>query len=230
VPTTEEAFLKDIEAHPEDDTPRLIYADWLSDRDDPVRAARGEFIRLQCRLARLPADDPGRPALAARERELLSEFEAEWLGPDVSPELGWVFERGFVTGFEPPGLFVDDSSRDKSYYSYLRFYRDGLVLDVTASDPRTQQGLRQLLRWFRRDNEEGFFLRGTYHLRFTTGQVRLSFEATSSYGTICYQGVIAGANLVLDIHSLINDYRGTGTYKLIRLSKQQLDGAENASD
>jgi uncharacterized protein (TIGR02996 family) len=46
--STEEAFLQDILAHPEDDTPRLIFADWLADHGDPER---GELIRLQCERA-----------------------------------------------------------------------------------------------------------------------------------------------------------------------------------
>ena len=37
-------FLADICRHPEDDVPRLIYADWL---DDHGQAARGAFIRQQ---------------------------------------------------------------------------------------------------------------------------------------------------------------------------------------
>ncbi|MFO0880420.1 MAG: TIGR02996 domain-containing protein [Gemmataceae bacterium] len=37
----EEFFLLDILARPDDEAPRLIYADWLGDRDDP----RGELIR-----------------------------------------------------------------------------------------------------------------------------------------------------------------------------------------
>ena len=36
-------FVAAICAEPDDDLPRLIYADWLDDRGDP----RGEFIRLQ---------------------------------------------------------------------------------------------------------------------------------------------------------------------------------------
>ena len=40
--------LADIIAHPEDDTPRLIYADWL---DDHGQSERAEFIRLQCSIA-----------------------------------------------------------------------------------------------------------------------------------------------------------------------------------
>lgn len=43
-------FLTDIIAHPDDDTPRLIYADWLDEQD---KTARAEFIRVQCELARL---------------------------------------------------------------------------------------------------------------------------------------------------------------------------------
>jgi hypothetical protein len=44
----------------------LIFADWLEEQGDP----RGEMIRLQVHLAELPADNPGRRALVAREFEL----------------------------------------------------------------------------------------------------------------------------------------------------------------
>jgi uncharacterized protein (TIGR02996 family) len=45
--TEDEAFLQALLQTPDDDTPRLIYADWLEEQGDP----RGEFIRLQCALA-----------------------------------------------------------------------------------------------------------------------------------------------------------------------------------
>jgi uncharacterized protein (TIGR02996 family) len=67
-------FLQDIIEHPEDDTPRLIYADWLEDHGDPDRAT---FIRIQCELAAPPwrvgrvYDHPAWLRLHARERELL---------------------------------------------------------------------------------------------------------------------------------------------------------------
>ncbi len=48
-----ENFLADICEHPDDDTPRLIFADWLDDHDDSDRA---EFIRVQCELARWPCE------------------------------------------------------------------------------------------------------------------------------------------------------------------------------
>jgi uncharacterized protein (TIGR02996 family) len=44
----EAEFLADICAHPDDDAPRLIYADWLTDEG---REARAEFIRVQVRAA-----------------------------------------------------------------------------------------------------------------------------------------------------------------------------------
>lgn len=45
---TESHLLAAILAAPEDDAPRLIYADWLEEHDQPERA---EFIRVQCALA-----------------------------------------------------------------------------------------------------------------------------------------------------------------------------------
>ncbi len=47
---TEEALLKAILCDPEDDAPRLIYADWL---DGEGHSDRAEFIRVQCERASL---------------------------------------------------------------------------------------------------------------------------------------------------------------------------------
>src|SRR6516165_5845774 len=73
----EDAFLHDILAHPDDDAPRLIYADWLEEHNNP----RGEFIRVQCALARLDDEDPRRWPLEQREGELLQQYEQQWLTP-----------------------------------------------------------------------------------------------------------------------------------------------------
>lgn len=50
VSADEAALLAAVRADPDDDTPRLVYADWLDDHDRPERA---EFIREQIELARL---------------------------------------------------------------------------------------------------------------------------------------------------------------------------------
>jgi uncharacterized protein (TIGR02996 family) len=48
----DDAFLRTIVDHPGADLPRLVYADWLDDRDDP----RGPFLRAatQCRRIIFP--------------------------------------------------------------------------------------------------------------------------------------------------------------------------------
>jgi uncharacterized protein (TIGR02996 family) len=99
-----DGFLQAIREAPEDDTPRLVYADWLEENGE---ADRAEFIRTQCALASLPKDDPRRPVLVARERELLEIHKRAWLGhltalgADSSRyRAGWWFQRGFVEEVE----------------------------------------------------------------------------------------------------------------------------------
>jgi uncharacterized protein (TIGR02996 family) len=100
--TLEDQFLADILEHPDDDLPRLVYADWLEEHGDEEARARAEFIRVQCELARLKAEPAAATAkLQGRGRELrrhcppwFRSVEAD-LGPGVSP-LG--IRRGFIDG------------------------------------------------------------------------------------------------------------------------------------
>lgn len=90
-------FIQDIQAHPADDDPRLIYADWLEERDDPL----GTFIRAQCELAALdPIRDRSRhDQLHAITTSLEQAHRSEWLGPLASlPSYRFfpTFRRGFV--------------------------------------------------------------------------------------------------------------------------------------
>lgn len=70
-----DAFLRDIFDHPDDVVPRLIYADWLTEHDDP----RGEAVRLRCRLEALPQEDPLLPDLRGREEELWAVHADDWI-------------------------------------------------------------------------------------------------------------------------------------------------------
>lgn len=74
-------------ADPRADGPRLVLADWLIERGDP----RGEFISIQCELAR--AGPKGGEGLRERETALLREHQAAWLGSDLVEAR---FRRGFV--------------------------------------------------------------------------------------------------------------------------------------
>lgn len=45
-------FLEDIIKNPDDDVPRIIYADWLEEQGSPSSVARAQFIRVQIRIVR----------------------------------------------------------------------------------------------------------------------------------------------------------------------------------
>jgi len=93
------AFMQAIVANPADDTPRLVYADWLDEHDQPERA---EFIRLQCFVAsehRAMRMTDGKHH--ERIAELLQKNGYQFAYPGIDPEswerlpnTGWL--RGFV--------------------------------------------------------------------------------------------------------------------------------------
>jgi len=89
-------WLDPILARPDDDEPRLVYADALMERGDP----RGELIRVQCALARHDASDGdvgdvGR--LRSRERALLKAHHATWTATLPRTILtSFLFRRGFL--------------------------------------------------------------------------------------------------------------------------------------
>lgn len=91
------ALLRAIEANPEEDTPRLAYADWLEEyaSTDAARA-RAELIRVQCELVRArPGKRKGE--LSARERELLNAYRKEWEAAHPVPLWGThYYVRGFL--------------------------------------------------------------------------------------------------------------------------------------
>jgi uncharacterized protein (TIGR02996 family) len=90
------AFLRDIKEHPDDDTPRLILADWLEEHGDEHDIARGEFIRLQCRRASLLEYDPLCSFLERRERHLQEQHGQAWLGPLAATSWEKHYRRGLL--------------------------------------------------------------------------------------------------------------------------------------
>src|SRR5215216_4626617 len=100
------ALLAAIRAAPDDDAPRLVYADWLDEHGQPERA---EFIRVQCALARRDS-----PALRRREAELLAAHHDAFAGQLAAPHLRFRFERGFAVGFGHTGLFARDRRGERS--------------------------------------------------------------------------------------------------------------------
>jgi uncharacterized protein (TIGR02996 family) len=80
---TEHALRAAIFAAPDEDAPRLVYADWLQERGD----ARGELVALQLQ-----------PQASARATELVALHRWQWLCDDGLPLTREAkFERGFVS-------------------------------------------------------------------------------------------------------------------------------------
>ena len=92
----DEAFFLPILAHYHDDGPRLVYADYLDESDDPADRGRADLIRTQCALARLPADHSRRTPLADREADLFREFQPAWTDHLRGLAVGFEFRRGLL--------------------------------------------------------------------------------------------------------------------------------------
>ncbi|MFO0952657.1 MAG: TIGR02996 domain-containing protein [Isosphaeraceae bacterium] len=145
------ALLEDVKDHPDDDSRRLALADWMEQhgRDDAERA-RGRFIRLQCRRARLSPGDPLVGVLEAQEQALRREFLAAWLG-DWQPwvtrldtESHW-FDRGllrpWVTGLG--WLALEAVPPDSAAWAWV----DGLVvLDLSRAEEVARLAASPVLR------------------------------------------------------------------------------------
>jgi uncharacterized protein (TIGR02996 family) len=129
VPPLPAPYLRAVLAHPEDDGPRLVAADWW---DEQGAAGRAEFVRVQCELATWPhgdhclpdnhcvhcPDPPRHETLRRRERELLAGSRGKWfdfpitwyVGIDPVPvgAHGFQYRRGF---FEVAALTAADFLR-----------------------------------------------------------------------------------------------------------------------
>jgi uncharacterized protein (TIGR02996 family) len=93
----EEALLRAICIEPEDDTPRLVYADWLDENGQPERAS---FIRFQIQFARALPPRVLEPKPSAREQEQLKQLKQHakaWFKPPARWMLDdhYLVRRGF---------------------------------------------------------------------------------------------------------------------------------------
>ncbi len=107
-------FLQAICENPDDDTPRLVYADWLEEHGN---AERAEFIRTQIDLSRLPEYEPLWQRYRASRRWGLLEGDLRKGLPKLPEGLEWVhlcFHRGF-----PWKVWVHDLGALLTHARYL---------------------------------------------------------------------------------------------------------------
>jgi uncharacterized protein (TIGR02996 family) len=106
-----DAFLADIREHPDDDTPRLIFADWLDDAGHEGRAA---FIRAQCA-------DP-RQSCGLRVRREGAEVLVAGVGCVAPP---WLFTA-------PDTRTLPARPDGVTYYRFRRGFLDGVGFHPVA--------------------------------------------------------------------------------------------------
>jgi uncharacterized protein (TIGR02996 family) len=88
------AFLQAIKEQPEDDTPRLVLADWLEENGGTDDQARAELIRTQVELAHLAEDDLRHAGLHRKGQELIANHAERWLGRWTQLASQWKLQRG----------------------------------------------------------------------------------------------------------------------------------------
>src|SRR5262245_52495484 len=94
IPDEQAALLGAIVAHPDDDTARLVYADWLQENGDEEQAT---FIRDSIKLALMKPKGKTWRTLLEELRDTLAEYREEWCAPFGIGETALVvrYERGF---------------------------------------------------------------------------------------------------------------------------------------
>src|SRR5215510_4941074 len=142
-----EGFLTAIGNDPDDDTARLVYADWL---DDCNHADRAELIRVQCELARWVPDLRRRTELQERERWLLAAHSTDWFEPLRALGASVEYERGFPT----ITLLADPLKRDRQWCDEVAY--------------QCEQSEVQTVRLFFTGSESWLFGRSPHILHYRT--------------------------------------------------------------
>jgi uncharacterized protein (TIGR02996 family) len=159
------ALLAAIRAAPDDDAPRLIYADWLDEHGQPERA---EFIRVQIELDRNESTK-----LRLRESDLLAEHHDAFAGALAAPGLRFRFERGFIVGLGHSGVFVSPTVTGNYMF---RFYPDGSFISGRFGQPP-----HEITQRFQRGHHRGH-LDGTYAIDAieNTARIRITYAVKTS--------------------------------------------------
>src|SRR5262245_14167815 len=132
-----QALLRAICENPDDDTPRLVFADWLQEHGEEDRA---EFIRLQCEAARLPTKDGRRAGLVRKAAAIQKRLGKQWLSELPVPDkehIGWP---------EAPG-WLDGETFDRGFPSHL-FVQTAGTLAKHADKLFSATPVRRLLIWY----------------------------------------------------------------------------------
>lgn len=145
----EASFLRAILASPHEDAHRLVYADWLEERDQPGDDVRAEFIRLQVMIDGAPMKKVNWNVgigewLRMKDRAalLLADNQVRWRQHLPDGWANWVttFRRGFIEDITLSAQDFFDCAAD--LFSMLPILR----VELTNWQP-VQVQRREGIRW-----------------------------------------------------------------------------------
>jgi uncharacterized protein (TIGR02996 family) len=178
--TQQEALYRAVCAHPDEDTPRLIFADFLEEAGDALRA---EFIRTQVALARVPDTDPLWAECRRRRPNAIRGWGMAHTLPPLPAGCSWSrfeFRRGFpwvaaVTDLSK-ALSTGDSLFNSAPIQALDFECNASLksgFDAFCEWPYLSR-LRRLA--FSHTRFDAFRMRSLGHSPFATALSELCFE------------------------------------------------------
>lgn len=156
-----DSLLRTIAEAPEDDTARLVFADWLDEYGDELDRAHAELIRVQIAREHLPLGDDRRAEFEAREERLSDHGWNIRRRLGMLPRMGGRLSRGF-----PESVGFDWNDPRKGHLSEddlillsevvrrlpIRTFAGDVLGCATSSasvglPPKGQSGLELLAAW-----------------------------------------------------------------------------------
>jgi uncharacterized protein (TIGR02996 family) len=187
-------LLRKVIDSPDDLHAREVYADALDEAGDP----RGEFIHVQCELAKKDLDEESRATLEAKSAKLLKKHRTKWLAPFKPYAIRCELRCGFVESI------VTDAPRFLAGVAFLADATPLLHVTMTGLSPRLVERLvekpelarlRSLdLGLNRLGPDEAERIAACPHL----GQVRRLALADNSLGSRGAEAIAAGSWAMLE--------------------------------
>src|SRR5688500_12445620 len=92
----QQALFQAVLAEPEEDAPRLVFADWLEEHGDAFHQGWAELIRVQIAKSKLIEESPAWKKLDKADRGLREKYKKDLLKPFSGLALSGHVIRGFV--------------------------------------------------------------------------------------------------------------------------------------
>jgi len=208
-----DALLAAIRQAPDDDAPRLIYADWLDEHGQPERA---EFIRVQIELAQNES-----PTLRKRGAELLAAHHDLFVSELAAPGFRFQFERGFIVGFGHQRAFIHVEPEDNSKI-VLRFFPTREVHGFL-----TGRADHEEIGWWIKQKSKPH-LSGRYDLDPFSTPCKIALSVVGVELRIDYAGVFASNSIRLIDLSARADKPVVHEYRLLEIKPRRLDSRQDS--